>query len=116
MPYYLQVAHANTWVWTLHRSYTWPSPSLSLLYFYVGLRHVQYSEHFHFHNFGWLLLAAYIILLRNRKSTNVQSHMLIAYFAGAATSINEYLLQIPRQDKHKSLQNLSGFCGGWIQC
>jgi hypothetical protein len=35
-------------------------------------------------------------------------------FAGAAISLDDYLLQIPRRDKHKSLYSSCVLCGGSI--
>jgi hypothetical protein len=71
--------------------------------FYVGLRLVQYSEHFHFHDFGWLLLVAWMILFCNHKCTEFgKPHEPMCasenfqwcgepYFAVSAISVREIL-------------------------
>jgi hypothetical protein len=81
--------------------------------FCVGLRLVQCCEHFHYHDFVWLLLATCIVLLYNHIRTEVwktcvNCEMVCALdncqwcgetcFAGAAISVDEYLPQIPRWD------------------
>jgi hypothetical protein len=85
----------------------------------VGLRLVQYSGHFRFHDFARLLLAASMILLCNRERTEFgKPH---AYrgpmcpqencqwceepsLADAAISLDEFMPHFPRRDKRKSLQ------------
>jgi hypothetical protein len=74
--------------------------------------------HFHFHDFGLLLLVASMIFLCNHKRMVFEKpyayHELMCpsencqwcrepYFAVSAISIGDILPQIPRQGKHKSL-------------
>jgi hypothetical protein len=88
-------------------------------FFCVGPRLVQCNEHFHFHDFVWLLLVACMILLCNHKPMEFgkphayRGPMCASencrwcgepYFAGAAMSISGILPQIPRRSKHKSLR------------
>jgi hypothetical protein len=81
---------------------------------------------FHFHDFGWLLLVASIILLCNHECTVYEKPYAYCepmcasenfqwcgepYFAVSAISVGDILPQIPRQGKHKSLRIYLGLCG-----
>jgi hypothetical protein len=78
--------------------------------FCVGSRLVQCCEHFHFHDFGWLVLVACMYLLCNHKRTEFgkphayrgpmcasENYLWCGepYFAGAAISVSEILHKFP---------------------
>jgi hypothetical protein len=88
--------------------------------FCVWFRLVQYCVHFHFRDYEWFLFVFCTILLCNRKSTELgKLHVLYPEsmcdlencqwcgepcFALATISTDRFLHQIPRRDRHKSLQ------------